>query len=454
MKRRHRLQQLVSSRSQRFQVNITQSSSRSPSPTPTLLFTRSSPPPPAHLPSPSPPTSSQRQSILRTVSTMMATLAIIIAGLSYIKSRDLLLNLNIQPITMKEFYTNQALIIHPIIEYARRLAQQNREAMGNYSTICIDGSWNHRRNGNFCIVEVIDFRTQKIVDFEIIYKTTPFKTGNYEGHSNGMELAATEKLLKRWINDPKVAVIVHDKDSKITKLIRESNWSVLQSYDANHAHKSFRRAWDGLPKEERDLLYGLKERLDNWLTHVLYLNQDIEKKKQIWLRAKEHFSGNHTMCSHKETDFIWKNANNTNALNVLEKLLKKGLDIIDSVNPLLGSTQLNEAFHQVKAKYADKRINYLTSTELRFAMAVISFNNSPNWQRDLRRILKLDELEPEIEITIERHNREKRRERTERKQEEYRKKENFMKKARRLRRKSQEQGKKAYKPLAGRAKLK
>jgi hypothetical protein len=71
---------------------------------------------------------------------MMATLAIIIVGLSYIKSRDLLLNLNIQPITKKEFYTNQALINQPIIEYARQYVQQNREAMGNYSTICIDGS--------------------------------------------------------------------------------------------------------------------------------------------------------------------------------------------------------------------------------------------------------------------------------------------------------------------------
>jgi hypothetical protein len=192
MKRRHRLQQLVASRSQRFQVNITQLSSRSPSPTPTLLFPSSPQSPPANLPSLSPPTSYHRQCILLTVSTMMATLAIIFAGISNIKSRDLLLNLNIQPIIKKEFYTNQALITHPIIEYARRLAQQNCEVMGNYSTICIDGSWNNRRNGNFCIVDVIDCRTKTILDFEIIYKTTPFKTVNYEGHSNKMELAATK----------------------------------------------------------------------------------------------------------------------------------------------------------------------------------------------------------------------------------------------------------------------
>jgi hypothetical protein len=103
------------------------------------------------------------------------------------------------------------------------ICQKNRAATGPNSTICIDGSWNHRRNGNFCIVDVIDFQTKKIVDFAIIYKSTPFKSGNYEGSSNGMEVAGMRQLLPRWINDTKVSVIVHDKDSKITELIRESN---------------------------------------------------------------------------------------------------------------------------------------------------------------------------------------------------------------------------------------
>jgi hypothetical protein len=196
-----------------------------------------------------------------------------------------------------------------------------------------------------------------MADFAIIYKSTPFKSGNYESSSNVMEVAGMLQLLPRWINDSKVSVIVHDKDSKITKLIRESNWTVNQMYDANHAHKSFRRTWDALSKEDKNLLHGLKERLDNWLNHVIYLNIDREMKKRLWLNAKEDFSGNHTFCLHDESEFCWKNTNNPTSLKVFDKHLNKGLKIIETVNPLSGATQLNEAFHQIKAKYANKRIN-------------------------------------------------------------------------------------------------
>jgi hypothetical protein len=58
-------------------------------------------------------------------------------------------------------------------------------------------------------------------------------------------------------------------------------------YDANHAHKSFRRTCDALSKEDKNLLHELKERLDNWL--------------------------NHTFCSHDESDLCWKNTNNSTA---------------------------------------------------------------------------------------------------------------------------------------------
>jgi hypothetical protein len=168
-------------------------------------------------------------------------LAVLICGLSFAAMRELCLNMNIKPLSEKEFYGHQARITQPIINYARLICQKNRASMTDNSTIGIDGSWNHRHNGNFCIVDVIDVKTKRIVDFEIIYKSTPFKDGNYIGSSNGMEVAGLSRLLPRWINDSKVTKIVHDKDSKITKLIRESYWNVTQMYDANHAHKSFRR---------------------------------------------------------------------------------------------------------------------------------------------------------------------------------------------------------------------
>jgi hypothetical protein len=59
----------------------------------------------------------------------------------------------------------------------------------------------------------------------------------------------------------------------------------------------------------------------------------------------------------------------------LRRYLAEGSKIIQKVDPLSGSTQPNESFHAVKGKYTDKRLNFTTSTEARFALGVIF---SPN----------------------------------------------------------------------------
>jgi hypothetical protein len=51
--------------------------------------------------------------------------------------------------------------------------------------------------------------------------------------------------------------------------------------------------------------------------------------------------------------------------------LAEGSKIIQKVDPLSGSTQPNESFHTVKGKYADKRLNFMTSFKARFALGVI-----------------------------------------------------------------------------------
>jgi hypothetical protein len=47
------------------------------------------------------------------------------------------------------------------------------------------------------------------------------------------------------------------------------------------------------------------------------------------------------------------------------------------IDPLSGSTQANESFHAVKGKYTDKRLNFTTSTEARFALGVICQSRNP-----------------------------------------------------------------------------
>jgi hypothetical protein len=50
-----------------------------------------------------------------------------------------------------------------------------------------------------------------------------------------MEVEAQKRMVKRWEDDQKVAVIVRDQDSRMAKVIRESRWNVKYEYDANHA---------------------------------------------------------------------------------------------------------------------------------------------------------------------------------------------------------------------------
>jgi cell shape-determining protein MreC len=40
-----------------------------------------------------------------------------------------------------------------------------------------------------------------------------------------MEVEALRRMVKRWEDDQKVAVVVTDQDSKMAKVIRESRWN-------------------------------------------------------------------------------------------------------------------------------------------------------------------------------------------------------------------------------------
>jgi hypothetical protein len=262
-----------------------------------------------------------------------------------------------------------------------------------------------------------------------------------------MEVAGMKMILKRWLNDSKVAVLVQDKDSKISKLVRESGWKIEQKIDPNHAKKSFRRFWDSLD-DDRKYLFGLKDRLIKWMDHIIYLNIGMEAKIEMWMNALNHYQGDHTKCPrHDSETYEWANKNNSNATAVLKQVLNKGLEIIKDAEPLRGSTQLNEAYHSVKAKFADKRISYLSSTELRYAMSIIAFDNQPFWQKKLRELLGIPPLPSEIEIIIEEANEAKRRPNENRRTPEYRKKANEEKRERTRKRNEESSGKKDYKPL-------
>jgi hypothetical protein len=73
-----------------------------------------------------------------------------------------------------------------------------------------------------------------------------------------MEVDALRPMVKRLEDDQKVAVAVTDQDSTMAKVIRQSRWKIKHESDANHAKKALDCHRQDLPKEERQLPYGLR----------------------------------------------------------------------------------------------------------------------------------------------------------------------------------------------------
>ena len=69
--------------------------------------------------------------------------------------------------------------------------------MEDNSAISMDGSWGHRRNATQCVVEWIDSRSKKIIDFECSERKNHRFAGDFVGSAQAMEVACNKKLIER-----------------------------------------------------------------------------------------------------------------------------------------------------------------------------------------------------------------------------------------------------------------
>ena len=88
--------------------------------------------------------------------------------------------------------------IRPIIlQLAKDSALREKMKMPIRATVCVDGSWDHKRDGKLLVYDVICIELQKIVDFEVIVRKTPKRKGNYIISPQAMEGEAFLNLLPR-----------------------------------------------------------------------------------------------------------------------------------------------------------------------------------------------------------------------------------------------------------------
>lgn len=289
-----------------------------------------------------------------------------------------------------KFYYIQKLISPIILSAARKNIIKNQKQMSENTVISFDGSWDHRRDGKFCIVEAFDTKNKKIIDFEIVAKKTMKNSeGTFEGASNQMEIECVKKIVKRLKGNSKIIGYVHDQDSKLSKFMEE-NWNIKEYIDPNHANKSFNNKFDsykqGNKKDvKKGVLNGVQKSLTKYRNILIKSNFSEEEKISLWFNAIEHYKGNHKFCIHepynnKEEEYKdlpkWARNINNEKLNALRIFLNDTVKYINKVN-LTYNTQLNEAFHSLKSEIAPKTISWVKSYHARMAVAVLRFNE-PN----------------------------------------------------------------------------
>ena len=128
------------------------------------------------------------------------------------------------------------------------------------TVISFDGSWDHKRNGRYCIVDVIDQSQKKIIDFEVVQKSTNAHPSDYSGSSHNMEAHAIRNIVHRLKNDQRIIGYCHDNDSTVRKIM-STEWPIQEYLDPNHTVKSFERIFNSINKKSHNKLKGLHNHL-------------------------------------------------------------------------------------------------------------------------------------------------------------------------------------------------
>lgn len=100
--------------------------------------------------------------------------SVIVNGLGYTTAAKVFMENNIVPPSQTCFYNYIREVINQIISLAQESAAFYRSQMKPETVVSMDGSWDHRRNGRYCIVDAVDLKQKKIIAIAVLQrKHTP-----------------------------------------------------------------------------------------------------------------------------------------------------------------------------------------------------------------------------------------------------------------------------------------
>jgi hypothetical protein len=233
----------------------------------------------------------------------MIAFSILVTGSETLKAETLLCLVGI-PLPPQNLLNTQLKVIGAeIMKMARKSCEDALRGIPFDSIIALDGSYEHRRKAQRCIVIFFCINTKKIIIFSV--KSSRMEDGSdaYCEEKGSLELYAVRDLIQRLKNDPRIIRFIHDKDARISSAFRKE-WQITEQIDPGHATKSFERTLG----KYRDMIEPwVCEKLASWIKMIIASANDEEKKVALWLNSINHFMGDHTHCPgpHAVTPRVW-----------------------------------------------------------------------------------------------------------------------------------------------------
>lgn len=142
--------------------------------------------------------------------------------------------------------------------------------MQDNSIVCVDTSWDHKKDGKFFIYGVICIELHKIIDFEVVIRKTPKRNWNVEVSLQGMEGEAFLTILPRLIQNFKIVELVKDGDLQIDHIIVSSGWNIKLTPDPNNLLLHFSDNFKKLISSNKWMFRGICSKVLKQLKYILY----------------------------------------------------------------------------------------------------------------------------------------------------------------------------------------
>jgi hypothetical protein len=321
------------------------------------------------------------------IDPLMFAFSLAVEGLSYEPVKRFLTRLGLQAPGKNEFYESQKIVAEAIHRVAAASIAKEKESLQSGDGATLDGAWDHRRNGSLCVVTMMKASTQQIFDYEILERPKQYVGGNTTGPAGNLEMEGMRLIAARWAGDDRLAYYVHDNDGKTRSVIKKSGWVIAETLDTGHSAQAVKRRTKAFAAKHKEIFSGIEKRLTIWLGSVLFRKDKSNTEKVfLWTNSWRHYCGDHSCCLHMPYDpyvvpgrWIWKD--DPEKVELFQKFLISTKIFPQLVNAR-ASTQPNESFNRIKAKFLEKSKKYSTSQRMRVEAAICGWNDA-GWTEKL-----------------------------------------------------------------------